>query len=260
MSRVENADTLPRPSASKEKIKASIEKIKLKRPAILEQFADFYDKKKRSYQPISLKDFYLFSLDRQFNQLLNSFDIALNQAVLLSDECDQGGDSLRQFVSYKARCSALLSDMDYLLRSKPDNDMVRQHLFFVNELLAFEDKLKDKDQISRLDAYENSMRLFRKSYDKYEKYFNRHRVLPETRKIRFYIEETKHPGLALNDPGHIEFLFICMSIAANTLEEKMRVAQHACNQSHQAVLESLEPVKAVKPVDPDDDYVLDCAT
>lgn len=253
MSRVENTASLLDPSALKEKIKASIEKIKLKRPVILEQFADFYDKNRRSYQPASLKDFYLFDLGRQFKQLLTSFDIALNQAVLLSDECEQGSDALRQFVLYKARCAALLSDMAYLLQSKSHNDMARQYLFFVNELCVFESKLKDRKQISRPDAYENSIKLFRKTYDEYEKYFNRHNLLPETREICFYIEQARCPDLLINDPGHIDFLFFCMSIAANKLQEKMRIAQNACNQSHQAVLKSLEPV------DPDDDYVLDCS-
>lgn len=250
MSRVQNA------AASKEKIDVSVQKLKSKRSELIDLFNQFYAKQERTYQPISLKDFYLFNLNRQFNQLLNSFDIALNKAVLLSEECDQCDDSLGQFVSYKATCSALLSDMTYLLQSKPNDDMARQYLFFVNELCVFEEKLKDKEQLSQPHAYENAMRLFRKAYDKYEIYFNRHSVLPETREIRSYVEQTQYPGIAINDPGHIEFLLFCMSISANKLQEKMRVAHNACNQAHQTVLKSLEPKKQV---DSDDDYVLDCS-
>jgi hypothetical protein len=171
----------------------------------------------------------------------------------LSDECEQGSDALRQFVLYEARCTALLLDMEYLSQSESSNDMARQYLFFVNEICVFEGNLEGRKQLSRPDAYENSIKLFRKAYDEYEKYFNRHNILPETREIRFCIEQARYPDLLINDPGHIDFLFFCMSIAANKLQEKMRIAQNACNQSHQAVLKSL------KSVDLDDDYVLDCS-
>ncbi|GEM_PF-6181667 len=247
--------TVENPFDLKEKIKKSLEKIKLQRPALLQQFADFYEKQNRLYQPASLKVFYLFDLNRQFNQYVNSFDTALNLAEQLSDVCDQSDDFLKQCVSNKSKCTALLADMPNFLQLSLDDDMARQYLFFVNELCVFESKLKDRKSTPQAaDAYENSIKFFRKTFDEYEEYFKHPDLVVETQKIRFLIKQTKYPDLAINDPGHIDFLFYCMSIAANQLRKKMKVAQAACHQSHQAVLKIQELIDS----DIDKGYVLDC--
>ena len=255
MSRVENTaeSHFQISPAKKEKIKLGIEQLKLKRSNLLERYPEFYQQQSESYQPACLKDFYFFDFKRQFNQFLSALDIALNRLAFLFDHCDEGSESLKLFVFQKSKCAQLLSEMDYLLRPT-SNDLVRQYDFFVGELREFERKLREKKAILRVHAYESAVRLFGKAYGEYEKFFNHHRVLPEMRQIRSYLSQASYPNLSLNDPGHIDFLFFCMSISANTLQEQMRIAQNNCSRLHQAVLKSQQSV------DSDDEYVLDCST